>query len=936
MSIQNLAGQTLGQYELRDLLGEGGMGAVYRAFQRNLNREVAIKVLPASLAAQSGYMERFTREAQTSAALEHPNIVPVHDYGTQGGISYVVMRLLTGGTLAERLTHSIEEGRPLPSLIEIAQITKQLASALDYAHSHGVIHRDIKANNIMFDKQGTPFIVDFGIAKLVNATTALTGTGVAMGTPSYMAPEQWTGGDIGPASDQYALAVLVYAMLTGKMPFEADSPYQLMHKHMFEQPTPLMNYRADLPEAVQAVFNKAFAKFPTERYTNTSEFARALEGAVQENVEGRQQTGFFLTPLPPRKLNIPLTSTPTPANLEGPTVTPPQMNIEPMLQATIPDVPVGGGATSPASPSTIPGSPPTMPPINPPPRGRRGWLPLAVVGLVVIVAIIAIVAIALDGGEDDPNEGNQTIGNSTETAQSLFTQAALLNGTVSGVNTSSAETAVVVVSDTDTPSATATATSSNTPTEIGETATPTATRTASPNAVETLEARATINFEQTSAAQGAQETEEVEEPTSTPEPTDEPSATLPATNSPTIEATATSRPTEPPAATDTPTASFTPSATATSTVDTEATNAAQETQQAATQNAVQTLAVRATTDAQGTQSVQATNEAGPTQTAIAIAASIQIGEATREVNVRSGPGTDFDVVATLPLGGRVTILGASEDEQWLNVSLADGSTGWIRSDLLTIVGPPTPTPTPSATPVSNNFEGIAMVLVPAGCFTMGSDEAQLEYAASINTNPDVLPWEQPAHEICFETPFWIDQYEVTNAQFAAFNGQAGRENTWTDLNQPRANVTWAEATAFCEVRAGRLPNEAEWEYAARGPENRIFPWGNLFDVNNVIDASNSTEPLEVGSRPGGVSWIGTYDMAGNVWEWTSSYYLPYPFDATDGRQAPIEGANPVIRGGSYQDVDAFARTSMRAIWVPADTSVEVIGFRCIRDFEEQG
>jgi serine/threonine protein kinase/formylglycine-generating enzyme required for sulfatase activity len=927
MSIQNLAGQTLGQYELRDLLGEGGMGAVYRAYQRNLNREVAIKVLPASLAAQSGYMERFTREAQTSAALEHPNIVPVHDYGTQGGISYVVMRLLTGGTLAERLTHSVEAGRPLPSLMEIAQITKQLASALDYAHSHGVIHRDIKANNIMFDKQGTPFIVDFGIAKLVNATTALTGTGVAMGTPSYMAPEQWAGGDIGPASDQYALAVLVYAMLTGKMPFEADSPYQLMHKHMFEQPTPLMNYRADLPEAVQAVFNKAFAKFPTERYANTSEFARALEGAVQSNAQGHQQTGFFLNPLPPRKLNIPLTSTPTPANLEGPTVTPPQMKVETMLQATIPDVPVGAGPTSPAPPSTIPGAAPTIPPTA---KARRGWLPLAAVGLVVIVAIIAIVAIVVDGSDDDPNEGNQT---ADETAQAILTEFAVQSNTT----TAAAETVVALANDaTDTPSATATATSSDTPTDIAETSTPTATRTASPNAIATLEARATINFEQTSAAQGAQTTEEVEQPTSTPEPTDEPAATPPPTSSPTTAATATRRPSNTPATTATPTASFTPSATATATVDVEATNVAQETQQAATQNAVQTLAARATRDAEGTQSARATNEAGPTQTAIAIAAAIQIGEATREVNVRSGPGTDFDVVATLPLGGRVTILGASEDEQWLNVSLADGSTGWIRADLLTIVGPPTPTPTPSATPVSNNFEGVAMVLVPAGCFTMGSDETQLEYAASINTNPDVLPWEQPAHEICFETPFWIDQYEVTNAQFAAFNGQAGRENTWTDLNQPRANVTWAEADAFCEARGARLPNEAEWEYAARGPENRIFPWGNVFDVNNVIDASNSTEPVEVGSRPGGVSWAGAYDMAGNVWEWTSSYYLPYPFDATDGRQAPIEGANPVIRGGSYQDVDAFARTSMRAIWVPAETAVEVIGFRCIRDFEEQG
>jgi serine/threonine-protein kinase len=152
VSVQNLSGQTLGQYELRELLGAGGMGAVYRAFQSGLDRFVAVKVLSAALVTDKDYIERFTREAKTSAALEHPHIVPVYDYGTQGGISYVVMRLLTGGSLAERLTHSRDTGRPLPSLDETASIIKQLAGALDYAHGRGVIHRDIKTSNVMFDE----------------------------------------------------------------------------------------------------------------------------------------------------------------------------------------------------------------------------------------------------------------------------------------------------------------------------------------------------------------------------------------------------------------------------------------------------------------------------------------------------------------------------------------------------------------------------------------------------------------------------------------------------------------------------------------------------------------------------------------------------------------------------------------------------------------
>jgi serine/threonine protein kinase len=154
MNIQNLSGQVLGQYELRDILGFGGMGVVYRGRQTNLDREVAIKVLVPGLANEPGYVERFYREAKTAAGLEHSHIVPVYDYGVQGEISYVVMRLLTGGTLEQRITQRAGTDKALPSLGEISELLKQLASALDYAHSRGVIHRDIKPGNIMFDDQG--------------------------------------------------------------------------------------------------------------------------------------------------------------------------------------------------------------------------------------------------------------------------------------------------------------------------------------------------------------------------------------------------------------------------------------------------------------------------------------------------------------------------------------------------------------------------------------------------------------------------------------------------------------------------------------------------------------------------------------------------------------------------------------------------------------
>jgi len=153
MSIDALTGQKLGQYELRERIGMGGMGAVYRAYQTGLDREVAVKVLPPSLAMESGYVARFTREAKTSAALEHPHIIPIYDYGTQDSISYIVMRLLTGGTLKDRLEKALQNGDPLPSVESIATLLHQLADALDYAHSRGVIHRDIKPGNVLFDSR---------------------------------------------------------------------------------------------------------------------------------------------------------------------------------------------------------------------------------------------------------------------------------------------------------------------------------------------------------------------------------------------------------------------------------------------------------------------------------------------------------------------------------------------------------------------------------------------------------------------------------------------------------------------------------------------------------------------------------------------------------------------------------------------------------------
>ncbi|MFN8420358.1 MAG: SUMF1/EgtB/PvdO family nonheme iron enzyme [Anaerolineae bacterium] len=220
-------------------------------------------------------------------------------------------------------------------------------------------------------------------------------------------------------------------------------------------------------------------------------------------------------------------------------------------------------------------------------------------------------------------------------------------------------------------------------------------------------------------------------------------------------------------------------------------------------------------------------------------------------------------------------------------------------------------------PQSQTFDGVEMVLVPAGCFKMGSD------AGSEN--------EKPVHQQCVEQAFYIDRYEVTNDQFERLGGSAGTPNYWNDPKRPREQITWLEANAFCALRGSRLPTEAEWEYAARGPESLTYPWGNSFVADNVVYSGNiEFETAEVGSKPGGVSWVGALDMSGNVWEWVSSRPLPYPYVATDGREDSEKDNTRVLRGGSWSDPDTGVTTTARYEVTATDLSGN-FGFRCARD-----
>ncbi len=214
-------------------------------------------------------------------------------------------------------------------------------------------------------------------------------------------------------------------------------------------------------------------------------------------------------------------------------------------------------------------------------------------------------------------------------------------------------------------------------------------------------------------------------------------------------------------------------------------------------------------------------------------------------------------------------------------------------------------------PVSRTFDGVEMVEVPTGCFMMGNAKGRRD--------------EQPVQQVCFDQPFWIDRYEVSN-------GQYGSEGPFSGADKPRTNLTWFEARDYCAARDARLPTEAEWEYAARGPDSLLYPWGDQFVSDDLVyDANFNGQLADVGSRPGGVSWVGADDLAGNAWEWVSSLYRPYPYQAQDGREDPNDTTDRrVYRGGigSYIDYGTSAATRFRSAPSGRDW---FIGFRCAKD-----
>ncbi len=363
--MDDLTGRQLGAYRIVAQVGAGGMAAVYKAYQASMDRYVAVKVLPRSMASDPQFTSRFENEARVLARLQHPHILPVFDFGQAEGYAYFVMPLLETGTLAQRL-----HGQPLP-LAQLREFVSQIGDALDYAHSRGLLHRDVKPSNVLVDERDNYLLTDFGISKLMDGSSNLTATGTLIGTPAYMSPEQGQGRNLDRRSDIYSLGVIVYELATGQVPFSADTPVAVIFKHVTAALPPVEALNPNLPPALVQVINRALAKQPEDRFQTGRDMVDAVEASIDdETPEPRLFAATMLEPIvaPPAYTNAappaPVYTTPPPTNTVPPVAVPPNYT----------------GTVLPASPP------------------RRNWLG-AVLGLggVGIIALVGLAMVACLG-----------------------------------------------------------------------------------------------------------------------------------------------------------------------------------------------------------------------------------------------------------------------------------------------------------------------------------------------------------------------------------------------------------------------------------------------------------------------------------------------------------------------------------------------------------